>query len=101
MTATRTPMELRMTVEGMRHEMVKHLGIYRTDLAEQVGHELGQAFEEFDFTSVVRAEAEKVLNEATRAAVASTIKELTYDSGFRDSIKQGIKESHWIVALII
>ena len=82
--------ELRMTVEGMRHDIVQHLSQHRVDMSEQIEEAIGEVIGNFDFKAAVKAEAAKVLNKMVSDTVTGVIDSMKYDRNAQRAIGTAI-----------
>ena len=84
--------ELRLTVESMRHDLVTHLSKYKLDMSDAIGEALAKEIEAFDYNTAVREEARRVIREAVKGAVASTVNTMFYEPELRERMKATLRE---------
>lgn len=78
---------IRVTLEGMRHEMLHAFGAHQREVEQVLSEETKKLIEGFDFAAAVRSTMEPILKEAIRDALERHFK---YGAG-REVIQAGVR----------
>jgi hypothetical protein len=82
---------LRLNVDSMRYQVVHAFASHSAEIEQEIDNALIAAMHDFDFAAIVRAEADKALREAVKAAIVSACSGLMLEPQIASLIRDGAR----------
>jgi hypothetical protein len=84
-------MMLRLDIEGMRYQVVHAFMDKSVEVEEEISRALDAALKDFDFMAIVKAEADRALRDAVKAAVVAACSGLLREEPIASLIRSGAR----------
>ncbi len=93
---SRLPLDIRLTVDTMRHQIIKHVGNHLNETEQFVAEQVNAAINSFDFAGEIRKIAEQITGNMIRQTVAMAVKERLQSAemviAVQDAAEQALRE---------